>query len=81
MFDGLTDTLVSLALTVINVLPASPFRPVIDSFNDSQIHIFLSYVNYLLPVAEMISILSIWIVGVAAYYIYQLILRWIKVIN
>lgn len=81
LFDGLTSTLISAALTVINLLPESPFRALINSFNDTEIHQILCYVNYLLPIGEMLSIFSLWLAGVAIYYIYQLVFRWVKVID
>lgn len=81
MIDGLTSALITAALSVINLFPESPFRPMINSFNDSVIHTYLSYVNYLLPISEMIGVLSFWLVGVSVYYIYQLVLRWVKVIE
>lgn len=81
MFDSLTDTLVSLALTVINLFPASPFAPAIASFNDSVVHTYLSYANYIVPIGTMLSILSLWIAGVSTYYVYQLILRWIRLVD
>lgn len=79
--DGLTDTLVDMALTIISLFPQSPIRPYIYAFNNSVVHQYLCYVNYIIPVSEMIGILSLWIVGVSVYYIYQIILRWIKVIE
>lgn len=81
MFDSLTGTLVSLAISVINLFPASPFAPIISSFNNSVVHTYLSYINFIFPVGTMLSILSLWIAAVATYYIYQLILRWIKVVD
>ena len=81
MFDGLTSTLISAALTVINLLPESPFRALIDSFNDTAIHQILCYVNYILPVAQMLSVFSLWLAGVGIYYVYQLIFRWVRMID
>lgn len=81
MFSDLSDSLVSLALQVLSFLPQSPFRPFIETFNDSQIHLFLCYANWVLPIGRMITILTVWLTAVASYYVYQIILRWIKVIN
>lgn len=81
MFSDLTDTLVSLAISVINLFPASPFAPAIAAFNNSVVHEYLGYLNYIIPVGTMLTILSLWIAAVATYYVYQLILRWIKVVD
>lgn len=80
-FGDLTDTLVAFCLTVINLLPESPFRSLIYSFQGSAIYGYLQYVNYILPIGEMISVLSLWLAGVGIYYVYQLVLRWIRVIE
>lgn len=81
MFDGLTSTLIAAALTVINLLPESPFRSLIESFNDSAIHQILCYVNYILPIGQMLGVFSLWLAGVGIYYVYQLIFRWVKVVD
>lgn len=79
--SGLTDSLVAFAVSIIEIFPESPFRGAIESVQDSEIITILQYVNYILPIQQMITIFSMWIVGVALYYVYQLVLRWIKVID
>lgn len=81
MFDSLTDTLVSLALQVINLFPASPLQPLIAQLANSGLSDWLGYVNWFIPVGTMLGILSAWLTCIAAYYVYQIILRWIRVVE
>lgn len=81
MFDSLTSSLVSVALNIINLFPASPLQPLIQSLHGSAVEDVLSYVNWFVPIGTMISVLTGWLACIAAYYVYQIILRWIKVIE
>lgn len=81
MFDSLTDALVSLALQVINLFPASPLQPLIAQLANSGLSDWLGYVNWFIPVGTMLGILSAWLTCIAAYYVYQIILRWIRVVE
>lgn len=38
-------------------------------------------VNWFIPIGTFVSILEGWLVCVAVYYAYQIVLRWIKVIE
>lgn len=81
MFDTLTDGLVSLGLRVISIFPESPLQPLIQSLEGSTVAEVLGYVNWFVPMGTMIGILTGWLACIAAYYVYQIILRWIKVIE
>ena len=66
-------SLVGKALGLIFILlPDSPFS-VIDN---SPIIEFIGYINYLIPVAEIIGIMTLWCSAVALYYIVSIALRW-----
>lgn len=80
MFDALSDTLVSFAVSVVELFPASPFT-VLDELGNSEVYEWLRMVNWFVPVGTFVSILEAWLVCVAAYYVYQIVLRWIKVIE
>lgn len=81
MFESLTATLVTLALQVIELFPASPLQPLIASLSNSAVADWLGYVNWFIPVGTMLGILATWLTCIAAYYVYQIIMRWIKVIE
>lgn len=80
MFDALSDTLVSFAVSVIELFPASPFT-VLDEMGNSEVYEWLRMVNWFVPVGTFVGILEAWLTGVAIYYVYQIVLRWVKVIE
>lgn len=80
MFDALTDTLVDFAVSVIELFPASPFT-VLEDLGNSEVYEWLRMVNWFIPIGTFVSILESWLVCVAVYYVYQIVLRWIKVIE
>lgn len=59
------------------VLPLSPFRSLIDSIDLSD---GLSWLNWFIPVNEMIGVFSLWLVAYGTYLLYRIILRWIKAV-
>ena len=80
MFDALSDALVDLAVSVIELFPASPFT-ILDELSNSEVYEWLRMVNWFIPVGTFVSIFEAWLFGVGVYYIYQIVLRWIKVIE
>lgn len=63
---------------VTSLLPLSPFRDFIDSFEQLP---FLGYLNWFVPVGKMVEIGTAWIVAIGVYYLYSVIARWIKLIS
>ena len=80
MFDALSDALVDLAVSVIELFPASPFT-ILDELSNSEVYEWLRMVNWFVPIGTFVSILEAWLTCVAVYYAYQIVLRWIKVIE
>lgn len=81
MFNGLSNSLIGLAISAINLLPSSPVSGVVSALSGSSAALWLSYVNWFIPVGTILGILSAWLFAVAAYYVYQILLRWIKVVD
>lgn len=63
---------------VFSVLPDSPFQR-ITTYPEIAEH--LSAANYVLPITEAIAVFQLWVVAVGAYYLYSIILRWVKAID
>ena len=63
---------------LVELLPKSPITYLEAN---PEISKFLSYANYFIPISSMIAIAEIWLIVIASYYVYQLILRWIKMIE
>lgn len=77
MLDTLTGWLTSALKWVISVLPDSPFK----LLDNSPIKSLLPYINWFIPFDFVVSTLELWLAAIAVYYIYSVILRWVKAIN
>lgn len=64
----------NLGSTVTGMLPPSPLRWVIDI--DVQ---WLSYVNWLIPIGEMVVIAEFWLTCIGIWYVVRIALHWAKV--
>lgn len=67
--------------TIISVLPQSPFTGVIITLQDEMAQTAISYLNWFIPIGDILGILTYWLSAITLYYIYSVVLRWIKVIN
>lgn len=61
-----------------NVLPLSPFTSFLDRFKDLP---FLGYLNWFIPVGDILKVLIAWLSAIALFYVYSVVLRWIKAIS
>jgi len=80
VWDALSNALVSFALGVVNLFPTSPFV-ILDELSSSEFYEWLQMLNWFIPVNTFVAILEAWLSCIAAYYVYQIVLRWIKVIE
>ena len=80
MWDALSETLVSFAVSVVELFPESPFVA-LDELSQSEFYEWLQMLNWFIPVNTFVSILEGWLVAVGVYYVYQVVLRWVKVIE
>ena len=80
MLDGLTAALVGFAISVLQLLPTSPFV-ILDELGQSEFYEWLQMLNWFIPINTFVGILEGWLLCVGAYYVYQIIFRWIKVIE
>ncbi len=63
---------------VMNLLPTSPFRAYIDKLENYE---WLSTLNWVVPIDNFIVIGEAWLVAVGLFYLYSIILRWVKAIE
>lgn len=63
---------------LVTVLPVSPFEDFFQSWEAPQ---WLSWLNWFFPVGACIALLRVWIIAIVAYYLLQIILRWVKAIQ
>lgn len=71
----LKDAFLSL---ILKVLPYSPFVQYIDKLEELP---YLNYLNWFIPVGTFINIGTAWLGVITIYYMYSIILRWIKAID
>lgn len=65
---------------LLSVLPLSPFRQFLDDFaiiSASK----LGWLNWLIPVRQILVVMGAWLGAVTVFYIYSVIARWAKVIG
>lgn len=82
MLNGLMEWMYNIVQNfgnmIITLLPTSPFRSFIDSFVPPD---YLGWLNWFFPVSTIISILGVWLVSVGLFYLYSIVMRWIKMIG
>lgn len=62
---------------IINLLPPSPFQ----LLDNSPIQPYIATFNWFVPLPQIIVILEFWLVAVALFYLYMVILRWTKALG
>ncbi len=62
---------------LMGLLPNSPFQ----SIDNTPVAEFLNNINWIIPVAQCLTILVSWGACIGIYYLIQIIMRWVKVIN
>lgn len=78
LFNWLTSKLDYVLSVVLALLPDSPFQAITTNANITN---FLGYINYFVPMNEIMAIMQAWITAVGVFYVYQAILRFAKVIE
>lgn len=63
--------------SLTGLLPKDPFREYISAISNSQ---GIGWLNWFVPVAAIQKVVSAWLLAIALYYIYMMIMRWIKLI-
>lgn len=81
MWDALTNSLVSFAVNVVELFPTSPFVILDEMTQQTEFYTWLKFLNWFIPVNTFVGILEAWLVCVGLYYAYQVVLRWVKVIE
>ncbi len=77
IWNWICDTLYDLLKSIIDLLPDSPFQ----MLDNSPISKYLVYINYFVDFQFIVDTLTLWLVAVAGYYTYSVILRMIKTID
>lgn len=62
---------------ILSILPASPF----SAIDNSSVSEYLGYLNWIIPLDQIIAILEVWLIAIATFYIISIALRWVKAIQ
>lgn len=68
----------AFAEALLSVLPLSPFKQFIDQFRSLP---FLGYLNWFFPVGDCLAVMGAWLTAVGLFYLYSIVMRWLKVIG
>ena len=80
MWSSLTSAVTAMVGKVLSFLPDSPFL-VLQNMSNTDMYKWIKWVNWFIPISSFISILEAWLVGIGLYYLYQIVLRWLKAIE
>lgn len=64
--------------SILFFLPTSPFTDFISEIEEWE---WLSWLNWILPIGTFVKILAVWGSCIAVYYLYSLVLRWIRAVS
>ena len=78
MIAKINAFLKAIAAVVLSILPDSPFKPFIDKIQSFE---WLGVLNWFIPVGTLVAIGTAWLAAIAVFYVYQIILRWAKVVG
>lgn len=82
MFSKILDFINDILVYVVQLLPGSPFTAFFELVQKNEtVNIMLGYLNFFMPVALMLQILSGWLVCIGLYYIISPLLHWSKAVK
>ena len=76
--SALANGLRDIVLAILDILPGSPF---VYLEQTGAIYKFMRWFNWLVPVEWMVITTATWLIAVQMYQIWQVGLRWFKVIE
>jgi len=79
IWNWLINKLNLILSAILSFLPDSPFENIVSPPQE-VVHL-IGYINYFLPISQIVGVLMVWISAVTVFYVYQLILRWAKAIE
>lgn len=77
LFESIGQAISNALEWLVSLLPDSPFA----LLDDSPIQPYLRYINWIVPVDFILNTLTAWLLAVAGYYCWSVVLRWIKAID
>ena len=65
-----------VASSFLSLLPSSPF----NNFQSLEVP-YLSWLNWVMPISFMVTVVSYWVISIGLYYVVQVVLRWVRAIQ
>lgn len=81
MLDSLSEMLTGGLKAVLGFFPDSPFVVLRDMAAASEFSEWLGFLNWFIPVNSFVAIIEVWLGCIAIYYVWQIVLRWLKAIE
>jgi hypothetical protein len=81
IINTIIDGLVAAVNAILSILPDSPFAAPIEMISATVGSEILGYVNYFIPISEMVAILFTWLGAILIYYSVTIVMRWAKAIS
>lgn len=78
IWSGIQNVADGARETIMSALPISPFTAYINQIEKYE---WLAYINWLIPIDQFIAIGEGWLMAVGIFYLYSIVLRWIKAIE
>lgn len=75
---SIADAFNGLISGLKQVLPRSPFADFVAQFSNLP---YLGYLNWFFPVHECLVVMMAWLTAVALFYVYSIVMRWVKMIG
>lgn len=68
----------TFAQKLLDLLPLSPFQEFISDFASLP---YLGWLNWFFPVGDCLVVMAAWLVAVGLFYLYSILMRWLKMIG
>lgn len=81
MLESLSELIIGGIKSILGFFPPSPFTFLSEMSIDPQLAEWIGFLNWFIPVNSFVAILEVWLTCILVYYVWQIILRWVKVIE
>lgn len=79
MIQWFSDIFEKFGQWLLEVLPTSPFAGFLNNFRNA-FSPYLGWLNWCVPIKDFLTIFSVWLGAVALFYVYSIIMRWVKML-
>lgn len=77
LFQLILNGIAALIDVVAAALPGSPITKQAITISET----YLGYINYFLPIGQIVDLCTVWLACIGGYYIYMALGRWCKILD